>query len=177
MTQQLDRDVRFSVHRVAGSYDDAVTLPVQRGDLAFGLVAGYDRNERRGRLRQGSQLARRLEDDGSITGTGGHVFVLQQTRDERDGLLPRVGRNGKGTVARLLLQPLLQIARVQGLHRLPIAGRLFVASPLDLALPVARRHEYEGASGPLVRRQCVQAGPIVVLRLPAGTLFGAEFPA
>jgi hypothetical protein len=88
VAQQVDGNVRLSIYRVVGSYDDAVALPVQAGDLALGLLAVHDRHERRGRLRQRSQRARRLEDDGPIPFVLEHVLVPQQARDERDRLLP-----------------------------------------------------------------------------------------
>ena len=135
VTKQFDGDVRFPIDRIARPYDNAVTLAVQGGQLALGLLAVHDRHERRGRLRQSPQRARRLEDYGSIQVVIRHVLVPQQARDERNRLLPGIGGDDKGTVGTRRVQPLLEIPRVGSYGRCKDGRRQRRVAGLDPPIP------------------------------------------
>ena len=61
-------------------------------------------------------------------------------------------------------------------HRLPVASGLLAADPVNLAVPVARRHEDEGALRTFLCGERVETRPVVVFRLWTGTLVDAELP-
>ena len=117
IAEQVDGTVRFAIDGIAGPHHDAVPLPVQRDNLALGLLGVNDRNEGRGRLRHCSQRVRRLEDDGLIVVVAGHVFVSQEACNEREGFLSGIGGDGEGAVGSRRLEPCLEILQVSGYRR------------------------------------------------------------
>ena len=113
---EFNGDIRVPIHGITRTYHNAVASLVHVTDLAFGLLATYDWDERRRRRGQKPQGVRRLEDDGSIIGAGRQVILTQQARDERDSLLSGVGRDGERAV-RGVDQPLAEGAPVTGKGR------------------------------------------------------------
>src|SRR3990172_2089902 len=75
-----------------------------------------------------------------------------------------------------LLQPLLEIARIENPDGLPVAGLVLLLLPGGLAGPVARRHEDEGAVCPLGGLNRDQPGSVISLRFGTRYLVGAELP-
>ncbi len=75
-----------------------------------------------------------------------------------------------------LLQPLLEITRIERPDGLPVAGLVLLFLPHRLSRPVARCHEDESAVCPLGEiNRCKPCG-VIAVRLFTWILVGTEFP-
>src|SRR5262245_30761988 len=116
MTEQVKGDVGLRVDGVARANCDAMQPPVDWRQLALGFVCYDNWNKRRRRGRELPQGLRRVENDCEVACLRSYGAIREETRQERKGLILRVGSDDERPLARLV-EPVNESASVSGDRR------------------------------------------------------------